>query len=54
MTLPPHLLQDLPGLEAAFDEDVMRAHLQAALFGGTAGRWCEESYRPSRVLQESV
>jgi len=50
MTLPPHLLQDLPGLEAAFDEDVMRAHLQAALFGGTAGRWTLDRAEPDSPM----
>ena len=50
MTLPPHLLRELPGLEAAFDESVMRGHLQAVLFGGPGSRWTLERSEPDRPL----
>lgn len=42
MALPPHLLGELPGLEAAFDEASMRGHLQAALFGAGASKSIEQ------------
>ena len=50
MTFPPHLIKDLPGLEAAFDEDVIRGHLQAALFGGAGGRWTLDRAEPDSPL----
>jgi hypothetical protein len=50
MALPPHLLKELPGLEAAFDETAMRDHLQVALFGGPGSRWNLERCEPDRPL----
>jgi hypothetical protein len=49
MALPSHLLKDLPGLETAFDEDVMRGHLQAAIFGA-GSRWTLERCEPDRPM----
>ena len=47
MALPSPLLKDLPGLEAAFDESVIRGHLQAALFGA-GSRWTLDRAAPDR------
>lgn len=49
MALPSHLLQELPGLEAAFDESVMRGLLQPALFGA-GPRWTLDRAEPDRPL----
>src|SRR5262252_5340401 len=49
MALPSHLLKDLPGLETAFDEDAMRGHLQAAIFGA-GSRWTLERCEPDRPM----
>src|SRR5262245_35993143 len=48
MTFPPHLMRELPGLEAAFDADAMRERLQAALFGGS--RWTLDRCEPDSPL----
>jgi hypothetical protein len=50
MPLPPHLLSGFPTLAAAFDEAAMRERLQAAVFGGTGGRWTLERCEPDRPL----
>ena len=50
MSLPAHLLRELPGLEVAFDEAAMRGHLQSALFGGPGSRWTLERCEPDRPL----
>jgi hypothetical protein len=48
MSLPPHLLRELPGLGTAFDANAMRAHLQTAVFGGS--RWTLERCEPDSPL----
>jgi ABC-type multidrug transport system fused ATPase/permease subunit len=46
----PALQRDLPGLPAAFDPEVMRAHLQAALFGGDRAAYTIGRITPGQAI----
>ncbi len=50
MNIPVSILEELPGIAAAFDEDAMRGHMQAALFGPGASGFALERCEPGRPL----
>ena len=50
MNIPLSILEELPGIAAAFDEDAMRGHMQAALFGPGASGFALERCEPGRPL----
>jgi hypothetical protein len=50
MHIPDSIRQDLPGIVGAFDGQVMREHLQAALFGEARAHFAVERCTPDKPL----
>jgi len=50
MHIPDSIRQELPGIAGAFNGQVMRGHLQAALFGPTRAHFAIESCTPDKPL----
>jgi hypothetical protein len=50
MHIPDSIRQELPGIAGAFDGQLMRGHLQAALFDAARARFSVESCTPDKPL----